>query len=181
MTPILRLLALAMALIVGGVGGFACSKESPANGGRGGDAGPVGSGGSSGAAGAAAGSGGNGTGGTVATDAPLVIDVGVQLDGAGTFQPDASGSPKHCVGLRNCVTACQNDAACKQRCLDTAPAAAKTAYAEITTCSSMACAETDVECRCRRECLDQGACLDIVETCRGFEADPDVFCEDLCH
>jgi hypothetical protein len=127
--------------------------------------------------------GGGGSGGTAggATDgattptpgkdgAPTTADVGSGVD----TQPASTT----CAGLRNCVTRCAADTTCQQKCSDAATAAAKAAYATVTTCSKSGCDFNDELCRCQRECMGDGACVNEVDECRSF--DNDLFCEVNC-
>jgi hypothetical protein len=143
-------LLLACVLIAG-----ACSsKDSP---------------GTDGSAGAGGG-GGGGTGGS-----------GGGQDGPGSqFETgNVTGAPQLCGEIRNCVTRC-NTPACAQGCVDQAPAAARTRYQAVTTCSKGGCAETDINCRCELECLEPGACVPVVDECREGVED-DTFCDEQCH
>jgi hypothetical protein len=154
---------LAFAVVVAGAfacglaGGLACSKDSsPSTPGQ-----------------TKADAGAGSTGGTSgATDGPgtVVVDSG---------SLETAPPPTTCASLRNCVTACLTDTACQQRCIDAAPASARTDYAMVTTCSKMGCPDfNDISCRCQRECMGDGACADLVDGCRGFE--DDTFCDKTC-
>jgi hypothetical protein len=91
---------------------------------------------------------------------------------------DAQAQPTTCASLRNCITRCAADAACQKKCSDTATAPAKAAYATVTTCSTSGCDFNDELCRCQRECMGDGACVNEVDECRSF--DNDLFCEVNC-
>jgi hypothetical protein len=70
------------------------------------------------------------------------------------------------------------DAACAQRCVDSAAPAARTAYQNVDMCSRRYCQPGDVNCRCEQECYTEGMCLVEVDDCRDFELD--LFCDELC-
>ena len=167
-------LLLACVLIAG-----ACSsKDSPGTDGSAG----VGGGGGRGGTG---GSGGT-TGGTGAGERPggragrPAAPAGARTARAASSRPATStGAPQLCGEVRNCVTRC-NTPACAQACVDQAPAAARTKYQAVTTCSKGGCAETDINCRCDRECLEPGACVPVVDECREGVED-DTFCDEQCH
>ena len=89
------------------------------------------------------------------------------------------GAPKLCGEIRNCVIRCGTPA-CAQACVDQAPAAARTKYQAVTTCSKAGCAENDINCRCDRECLEPGQCVPVVDECREGVED-DTFCDEQCH
>jgi hypothetical protein len=155
---------------------LACTKQdTPApRGGTGGS--PQGSGGSGGSA--------SGTGGTMSSnDASGAVDLepGTLPDvGSGSGSVDtATTPPMTCAAIRNCVTACKQDSACKARCPTMAPPAARSAFMAIETCSKKACPTGDEPCRCEVECLAGGTCTDMVDVCRDFE--DDVFCDVDCH
>ena len=84
-----------------------------------------------------------------------------------------------CASIRNCMTACKEDSACKQRCPAMARQAARTAFAAIEACSKKECPNGDEPCRCEVECLAGGVCTEMVDICRDFE--DDVFCDVNCH
>ena len=112
------------------------------------------------------------------------IKIDLSFGGAADATPPGSNNsdakpPDSCGSLRNCVTNCKHDSACEQRCVVAAPAAARTEYTMITTCSSKGCTSDDEVCRCQRECNPQGECSELVVTCRGFEPD-DFFCDNNC-
>ncbi|HEY0709070.1 MAG TPA: hypothetical protein VGG33_19835 [Polyangia bacterium] len=166
-----RVLALICAAALAAI---ACSKES-------GRAPATGSGGAGGTA-SAGGSGGStvptGTGGMQAGGTGGVTQ---GSGGAGVRDAGASSDlapATTCAGLRNCLTACQDDAACKQGCMNRATSAAKTSHMPVQMCSAAACDENDVLCRCPLECNGGGECEEVVEVCRGFETD--FFCDELC-
>jgi hypothetical protein len=99
------------------------------------------------------------------------------MNGAG-----GSGPPVTCASLRNCITACRADAACREQCMTAASAPAKTAYATVTACSQKDCPDvSDEGCRCPIECLADAPCVDVVDTCMATGLDNDVFCEEHCH
>jgi hypothetical protein len=106
-------------------------------------------------------------------------------DGSGSGSPDLGSAvdsqppPTTCASLRNCVTRCATDTACQQKCIAAAPTAARDAYATVTTCSKKGCTDFNDEiCRCPRECMADGECTELVDTCRDF--DMDEFCEMRC-
>ena len=103
------------------------------------------------------------------------------MDGPGSqFETGTpAGAPKLCGEIRNCVIRCSG-AACAQACVDQAPAAARTKYQVVVTCSKAGCAEDDTICRCNRECLEPGECVATVDECREGVED-DTFCDELCH
>jgi hypothetical protein len=125
-----------------------------------------------------AGSGGTSGGTSDASPVPAkdgattIVDVGAG-GGADTQAPATT-----CASLRNCITRCAADTACQQKCSEAATAAAKTDYATVTTCSKAGCDFNDENCRCQRECMGDGACVNQVDECRGF--DSDIFCEVNC-
>ena len=151
-------------------GGGAPSGSGGAGGGAKLDGGQIPIAGSSGASGGGGGGGASGAAG----------DNGSALGGAGAAV-DASTTitPKSCGTLRECISKCTTDAACKQHCRDTAPAEAKTAYALVETCSLKSCPDGDEVCRCQAECIGGGECTDVVDTCRAL--DDDTFCDVTCH
>jgi hypothetical protein len=175
-------LLLACVLIAG-----ACSKDdSPGTDGSAGAGGGGGRGGTGGTTGGAGGTtGGTGTGGTTGGTGGAGgaggTTGGTGQDGPGSqFETGGvAGAPKLCGEIRNCVVRCTN-AACAQACVDQAPAAARTKYQQVTTCSKAGCAENDVNCRCDRECLEPGACVPVVDECREGVED-DTFCDEQCH
>jgi hypothetical protein len=165
-------LSMAMAVTLAGLlGGAACSKKSPGNAGTGGQSGKGGGGG-------LMIGGGGGTGGK---------DLGITFDEGEGSLPDMQGgsvdtattAPMTCAAIRNCVTACKGDSACKQRCPTMAPTAARNAFTAIEMCSLAKCPDGDEPCRCEVECIAGGECTDMVDVCRDFE--DDVFCDVNCH
>jgi hypothetical protein len=172
-------LLLAGALLVA-----ACSSEkSPDTDGSAGAGGTAGRGGTTGGSGGGAtgGTGGTSTGGTTGGTGTGGTGGGQGMDGpGGLFETGApAGAPKLCGEIRNCVVRC-NGAACAQACVDQAPAAARTKYQAVVTCSKAGCAEDDTVCRCNRECLEPGECVATVDECRDMVED-DTFCDELCH
>jgi hypothetical protein len=152
----------------------ACSsddKSTRVDGGTGGAGGRGGTGGSAGGAtgGSAGTTGGSGGGGAS----------GNPMDGSPFETGGVTGAPKLCGEIRNCVTRCTTPA-CAQACVDQAPAEARTKYQAVTTCSKNGCAETDITCRCERECLEPGPCVPTVDECRNGVED-DTFCDEQCH
>jgi hypothetical protein len=93
--------------------------------------------------------------------------------------PDA-GPPMSCVAIRNCIVRCETDTTCAQRCVDQAAMSARTTYQRVVTCSRGVCAADDINCRCEQECQGGGACLDLVDECRGPSLGDDTFCDELC-
>lgn len=166
-------LLLACVLIAG-----ACSsKDSPGTDGSAG----VGGGGRGGTGGSGGTTGGTGAGGTTGGTGGTTGGTGGGQDGPGSqFETgNVTGVPQLCGEVRNCVTRC-NTPACAQACVDQAPAAARTKYQAVTTCSKGGCAETDINCRCELECLEPGACVPVVDECREGVED-DTFCDEQCH
>lgn len=116
------------------------------------------------------------------SDSSIKIDI--SFGGVGDTSPPGSNDsgakpPDNCANLRNCVTSCKHDSACEQRCVAAAPAAVRTEYATVTTCSAKTCTSDDELCRCPIECNGGGECTDLVDACRGFELD-DFFCDQNC-
>jgi hypothetical protein len=184
-------LLLASALLAAG-----CSKDDESvptdgsagaggSGGRGGATGGSGGGGATGGTtgGTGGGSGGasGGTTGGTGTGGAGGTGGGQGMDGpGGQFETGTpAGAPKLCGEIRNCVIRCSG-AACAQACVDQAPAAARTKYQAVVTCSKAGCAEDDTTCRCNRECLEPGECVPVVDECREGVED-DTYCDELCH
>jgi hypothetical protein len=175
--PLVLLLACALTASAcsSGDGGSPADAQAGGQGGTGGRGGSAGGATGTGGSGTTGGSGmttggaGGGGAGGGAQDAP-VTDLGGET---------AAGPPKLCGEIRNCIVKCTTPA-CAQACFDQAPAAARTKFQAVTTCSKMGCAEDDKNCRCDRECLEPGACVPVVDECReGVEED--TFCDELCH
>lgn len=113
------------------------------------------------------------------SDGPRIDAQAAAPDAPSSTTPDTQGTlGTACVDIRNCILQCADEAAC-QRCVDDAPAAARMTYQALTTCSQEACAADDRVCRCDRECFEPGACVPLVEDCRGDGADR--YCDELCH
>jgi hypothetical protein len=150
---------LAASCLVAGCGGPATPAGSP-DAPSGLDAGPVAS----------------ADGGMLRADAEPEPDPQIP-DAAPRPVPDA-GPPMSCVDIRNCIVRCDADGACAQRCVDQAPAAARSLHQRAVACSLEGCAADDINCRCERECYGGGACIDVVDECRAFTED--LFCDELC-
>jgi hypothetical protein len=162
----------------------ACSsddKSTRVDGGTGGAGGAGGRGGTGGSAGTTGGSGGatGGSAGTTGGSGGGGGASGNPMDGSPFETGGLTGAPKLCGEIRNCVTRCTTPA-CAQACVDQAPAEARTKYQAVTTCSKNGCAETDITCRCDRECLEPGPCVPTVDECRNGVED-DTFCDEQCH
>jgi hypothetical protein len=149
---------------------LACGKNSPSPGDAGPKAGSGGSGGSGGGAPQGGSGGSGGSGGTAPMPDASVPGTIVRLDASA-----AGMAPKDCRGLLNCVHACDKDSACATRCVSQAPAAAQALYKMIQMCSTQACPDHDLSCRCENECQGGGQCADMVDQCD--QGNPDDFCD----
>src|SRR5581483_9781039 len=106
-------------------------------------------------------SGGDGAGGSggSAHDAAAADVAAVAHDAAAA----GDAAPTNCAGIRACVYACADDMACASQCVASAPAAARTAYQMVVTCSTQQCPQQDPTCRCNVECLfPDGVCTSQV-------------------
>jgi hypothetical protein len=172
-------------LLAGALVASACSSDDKSTrvdggtGGAGGAGGRGGTGGSGGGAGGTTGGAMGGSGGTTGGSGGSGGAGGNPMDGPQFETGGLTGAPKLCGEIRNCVIRC-NTPACAQACVDQAPAEARTQYQAVVTCSKAGCAETDITCRCERECLEPGPCVPTVDECRdGVEED--TFCDEQCH
>jgi hypothetical protein len=95
-------------------------------------------------------------------------------DGA---SPSLDG-PATCGSIRNCTLACGADAACVKRCVDTAPAAARTRYEAVVMCTKRGCPDGDEVCTCTIQCDAPSDCIDLVDECVGL--DEDQYCTVNC-
>ena len=128
-----------------------------------------GSGGTGG--GGAGGSGGGGSGPTA--DGPAGMGGGTAVDGPGGEV--ATRPLETCGDIRQCRFRCGTDASCVAACVSGAPAAARTRYQMLETCSRARCATAEEGCRCDNECIAPNDCIDLLEECLGGAED--LFCE----
>src|SRR5262245_58434108 len=112
-------------------------------------------------------------------DAAAAKDATSAVDGARAGDGPAGAAPRNCQEIRNCQVACKADKACADRCVSSAPAAARTAYDKVNVCSKKECPTGDESCRCGAECFVPGPCTDLVDDCdQGYSDD---FCQETCH
>jgi hypothetical protein len=97
-----------------------------------------------------------------------------------TAAVDVMAAPLTCADHETCAFACEDDAACKERCSASLAGAEKALLDAVMACRQKECPDkSDNLCRCEAECYEDGACAGALDSCTGGLADP--WCDKFCH